>query len=214
MNRPEIILVGGGGHCKSCIDVIESEDKYDIKGILDLPSELGKEVLGYTVIGNDDDIASYATENYSFLITVGHMGKTDLRKKLFSTIKSNGGKLPVIVSSKAHVSKYSEIGKGTIVMHNSIVNADTIIGENCIINSKALIEHDVVIGGNCHISTNANINGNCNVGDDCFIASNSTLKNGVEIVGGSFVGIGSVVTKTINNKGLYFGNPAKKLKSL
>ena len=214
MNNPEIILVGGGGHCKSCIDVIESDNKYEIKGILDLPSEFGKKVLGYPVIGNDDDIVSFAKKGYSFLITVGHMGKTDLRKKLFNIIKSNGGKLPVIASSKAHVSKHSNIADGTIIMHNSIVNADTIIGENCIINSKSLIEHDVVIGGNCHISTNANINGNCKVGDDCFIASNSTLKNGIEIVGGSFVGIGSVVTKTIIDKGLYFGNPAKKLKSL
>jgi len=214
MNKPKIILVGGGGHCKSCIDVIESENKYTIKGVLDLPSELGKEVLGYTVIGNDDDIASFAKQGYSFLITVGHMGKPDLRKKLFNVIKSNGGKLPVIISAKAHVSKYSNIGSGTIIMHNAIVNADATIGENCIINSKALIEHDVVICNDCHISTNANVNGNCIVGDNCFIASNSTLKNGIEIVEGSFLGIGSVLTKSITEKAIYFGNPAKKIKSL
>ncbi len=58
MKHP-IILIGGGGHCKSCIDVIESEGKFQIKGIIDLPSELGNKVLGYPVIGNDDDIDSF-----------------------------------------------------------------------------------------------------------------------------------------------------------
>ena len=214
MNKPEIILVGGGGHCKSCIDVIESEGKYSIKGILDLPSEIGKKVLDYYIIGNDDDIASFAKEGFSFLITVGHTGNANLRKKLFDIIIINEGNLPVIVSPKAHVSNYAKIDKGTIIMHNAIVNAGAKIGTNCIINSKALIEHDTEIGNDCHISTNANINGNCIVGKECFIASNSTLKNGIKITNGSFVGMGSVVTKTIKERGLYFGNPAKKLKSL
>lgn len=25
MKQPEIILIGGGGHCKACIDVVEAE---------------------------------------------------------------------------------------------------------------------------------------------------------------------------------------------
>ena len=31
----QIILIGGGGHCKSCIDVIENGNKYKIRGIID-----------------------------------------------------------------------------------------------------------------------------------------------------------------------------------
>lgn len=212
MNKPGIILVGGGGHCKSCIDVIEVENKYKIKGIIDLPGELGNTTLGYIVIGNDDDLPKLAKEGFYFLITLGHMGKPGRRKELFKIIKDNGGKLPTIFSPKAHVSKHSTIGKGTIIMHHVIVNADAKIGENCIINSKALIEHDVLIGDDCHISTGANINGNCMIKDNCFIGSGSSIKNGLEIAKGSFVGVGSVVLKPIFEKGLYFGNPAKKIK--
>jgi len=32
----KILLIGGGGHCKSCIDVIEQECKFQIAGIADL----------------------------------------------------------------------------------------------------------------------------------------------------------------------------------
>lgn len=214
MNKPEIILIGGGGHCKSCIDVIEAENKFDIKGIIDLPSEMGKAILSYSVIGNDDDIPELAQKGYNFLITVGHMGEITLRYKLFNVIKSYGGQLPIIISPTARISKYASIKEGTIIMHNCIINSNADIGKNCIINNKALIEHDTIIGNDCHISTDSNINGNCIVGDDSFIGSGSTLKNGTEIIGGSFIGVGSIVTKSIKIKGLYFGNPAKKIKTL
>jgi len=43
----DIILFGGGGHCKSVIDVIESEGSYKIRGIIDKEEMVGKNVLGY-----------------------------------------------------------------------------------------------------------------------------------------------------------------------
>ena len=50
------ILIGGGGHCKSCIDVIEQEGKYRIAGIVDLPEKLHQKILGYKIIAIDDDL--------------------------------------------------------------------------------------------------------------------------------------------------------------
>jgi len=214
MKRSEIILVGGGGHCKSCIDVIESQNKYSIKGVIDFPELLDTVILGYAIIGNDNDLPSLAKEGYSFLITLGHMGNVERRKELFQIIKQNGGQLPTIISSQAYISRYTNIGEGTIIMHHSIINADSKIGNNTIINSKALIEHDVVIGDDCHISTDVNINGNCIVGNNCFIGSGSTIKNGLEITEDSIIGAGSTVIKSIKEKGLYYGNPAKKIKNL
>ena len=50
MEQKNLILVGGGGHCKSVIEVAESAG-YTILGIVDRPEELGKLVLDYKVIG-------------------------------------------------------------------------------------------------------------------------------------------------------------------
>jgi hypothetical protein len=47
--KPKIILVGGGGHCHSCIDVIEQEGKFEIAGIVDAIKG-GEKVLGYPVL--------------------------------------------------------------------------------------------------------------------------------------------------------------------
>ena len=179
MNK--IILIGGGGHCKSVIDAIEQEARFKIFGIVDKPEFFGSKVLGYPVIGNDLDLKSLAKKCRNALITVCQIRSSSLRVKLFNLAREAGFFLPFIISPNAYVSKYSKIGNGTVVMHNAIVNANTFIGENCIINSKALIEHDCTILSHCHISTNAIINGGVKIESKCFIGSNVTTNNNITI---------------------------------
>ena len=206
MKRP-LILIGGGGHCKSVIEVAESAG-YEIKGILDMPDEVGKEVLpGHKVIGTDDEIPLYV-EECDFVITVGFIKNTALRIKLYNKVKTAGGRLATIIASTAHVSKYAELGEGTVIMHHAFVNAGAKIGDNCIINTFVNIEHDAVVGNQCHISTGTMVNGECKIGENCFIGSQSVCANCIEIASDIIVGAGSVVRKSIRMKGIYAGNPA------
>ena len=211
MNKQKIILIGGGGHCKACIDVIEQENKFDIAGIIDIPEKLGERILEYEIIGNDDDIPKLAKDN-NFLITLGHLGNPKLRIKLFNLVKDNGGKFPIIISPLAYISNHSEILEGTIIMHNVLVNANAKIGTNCIINNKALIEHDAIIEDNVHISTGAIVNGDCIVDENNLIGSGSVLKHSIRIKSNTIIGAGAVITKDITESGVYVGSPAKKIK--
>ncbi len=56
MNKPNLILIGGSGHCKSCIDVIEQEQRFQIAGIIALPEKTEQNILGYQIIGSDEDL--------------------------------------------------------------------------------------------------------------------------------------------------------------
>lgn len=209
MNKP-LILIGGGGHCKSVIDVAESAG-FSILGILDKPEKVGERVLDYQVIGTDDDISKYV-ELAEFVITVGQIDSPHLRVKLHNMVKQVGGCLANIVAPTAYVSKYSRIGKGTVVMHHSMVNSDAVIGEGCIINSFANIEHDVTMGSCCHISTGAMVNGNCTLGNGVFVGSHTVINQGLRICDEVVIGSMSVVNKSIQNKGVYVGIPANLLK--
>lgn len=207
-----LVLVGGGGHCKSVIDVAESAG-YNILGVLDTPENVGKQVLAYFVIGTDDDIPQYV-DKAEFVITVGFIKNPTTRIKLYNKVKEAGGKLATVIASTAHVSRYSYIGEGTVIMHQAFVNAGAHIGANCIINTFCNIEHDAQIGDQCHISTGTMVNGDCKVGDRCFIGSQSTLANGITIGEDIIVGAASFVRKSISDKGIYSGNPAiLKIKS-
>jgi len=209
MEKPSIILIGGGEHCKSCIDVIEQENKFEIFGILDLQEKVGQKILSYPIIGTDNDIEHLAKENDHFIITLGQIKSPELRIKLFKKIKDLGKFLPTIISPRAYISEYAKVGQGSIIMHDVIVNASSIIGQNCTVNTGALIEHDTVIKDNCHISTQATINGNCTVNSGSFIGSNSTLNHGVSIANNCIIGSGSVVLKNIlDENSTWVGNPA------
>lgn len=206
MDSKKLILVGGGGHCKSVIDVAEGAG-FQIRGILDIPENVGKEVLGYSIVGTDDQIPDYVNDAV-FVVTVGHIKDATLRIRLHQKIVDAGGTLATIIASTAHVSKYAQIGEGSVIMHQAVVNADAIICRGCIINTFANIEHDARIGDYCHISTGAMINGNCVVGNETFFGSQSVMVNGIEITSGCVIGAGSLVRKNITQKGIYSGNPA------
>ena len=180
MINKKLIMIGGGGHCKSCIDVIEEEGQYQIVGILDQEMLVGNEVLGYKIIGTDNEIQKYIDLGYWFLVTVGQTGSPSLRKKLFSLLQKHHAKIATIVSPRAYVSKYASLGEGTIIMHDVLINVDAAIGVNCIINTKALIEHDAKIESHCHISTAAVVNGGIVVKEGTFWGSNTVGKEYTE----------------------------------
>lgn len=206
MNKKNLVLIGGGGHCKSVIEVAESAG-YNILGILDRPEEIGKKVLAYEVIGSDDDIPQFIDEA-EFVITVGFIKNPALRIKLYNKVLEAGGKLATLVASSAHVSKYAIIGEGSVVMHKAFVNAGAVIGNNVIINTFANIEHDAHIGNQCHISTGTMVNGDCIINENCFIGSQTVLANAISICSDVIIGAGSLVRKSICQAGIYSGNPA------
>jgi sugar O-acyltransferase (sialic acid O-acetyltransferase NeuD family) len=207
----KIILVGGGGHCKACIEVIEASDKFVIAGIIDKQLPSGGKFMGYPVLGDDQRIASYANDpQNSFLITVGQIQTPAIRILLSEYIKQAGGKMATVISPFAIVSKSSKLAPGAIVMHQVIINSNCQIGAQVILNNKCLVEHDCTIGDFCHISTGAIINGNCTIGDRVFIGSSAVLVNGITITSDVVIGAGAVVHHSIKEPGVYVGNPAGK----
>ena len=195
--KPDLILVGGGGHCHSVIDAVEEADVFRIVGIVDVKENIGSLVLGYQVIGSDDDLERLIRKNTFFLVTVGQIKSAEKRVNIYDKLKKLNAPVASIVSPHAHVSKHAHIGPGTVVLHGATVNAGAEIGENCIINSHALIEHDAVIGSHCHIATGAIVNGDASVGGRTFIGSGAVLKQGIEVGDGCVVGAGLVVWKDI-----------------
>ena len=191
-SKPNIILIGAGGHCVSVIDVIEQENKYNILGVLDSKKNEDN-VLGYPVLGGDELIPNLVNDNNYFLITVGQIKSYSIRQTIADNLKINKGKLAIVVSPLAYVSKHASIQDGSIIMNGAIVNAKSKIGKHCIINTKSNIEHGAIIGDFCHISTCAVVNGDSVIGKGTFIGSNATVSNGITIEENSVISAGKFV---------------------
>jgi len=201
----KIVLVGAGGHAKACIDVIEAEKKHSIYGLVEKSFIDNQEILGYKVLGSDDDLENIFEEVGFALVTVGQIKSPTVRISLFEKLKSIGFNLPVIAPPAAHISKHSSIGEGTIIMHGAVVNASSSIGKNCIINNKALVEHDVKIQDHCHIATGAIINGDVTIGRGTFIGSGAVIYNGISIGDNCVVAAGLTIKRSIKNNSVISG---------
>ena len=193
MTRDTTLLVEAGDHARACLDVIEQEGRFVVKGLVGLPKEVGSAILNNPVLGTDEDLSTLLGHCATAIIAIGQIKPPDPRIRLFDLLQQNNCALPTIMSPRAYVSPHANLEAGTIVMHGAVINAGAVVGKNCIINSQSLVEHDVVIADHCHIATAATINSGVCIGTGTFIGSNSSVKQGVSIGDRCVIGMGQQV---------------------
>tara|TARA_Y100000590_G_scaffold469618_1_gene658712 strand:+ start:6377 stop:6961 length:585 start_codon:yes stop_codon:yes gene_type:complete len=190
----KIILIGAGGHARSCIDVIEGLKKFKISYLLEkkITNNLDR---FKKVIYNKPNLVKINKKVKIAFVCFGQIKNRTNRQKVFEELKKLKYNFPVIKSNTAYISKNSKILDGTIIMHRSIINSKVSIGYNNIINTGSIIEHDVSIGNHNHIAPGAIINGGAKIGNNCFIGSGSIIRQGIKIKNNSFIQAGKVVLK-------------------
>lgn len=197
----ELVLIGGGGHCNSVIDVIRSIKEFKIRCIVENKHQelIERE---YPYVFGDEKILENIGGGVQFFITIGQIKSYVPREKAFTLVEENGGDFAIIKSKYSYVSETTQIGEGTFIGNGAIINCNVVVGKNCIINSKSLIEHDASIGSHCHISTGAVVNGSVEIGDRVFIGSGAIISNNVKIGSGSIIGAGEVVKNDVSQNSL------------
>lgn len=208
----KILLVGGGGHCKSVLDSLINTHQYSEIAVVDKPSKVNEKVLYAPIIGGDEDLERlyYAGFKYAF-VSVGSIGDTSLRRKLMETIEAIGFVMPNIIDPTAIISPYVDLAQGIFIGKRSVVNVGSVINKGAIINTAAIIEHDCVIEKLTHISPGAVLNGGVHVGAYTYIGANSVVKQQVAIGSNVIIGMGSVVLNDIENNVVAYGNPCMKV---
>jgi|TARA_B110000495_G_C23004739_1_gene593390 sugar O-acyltransferase (sialic acid O-acetyltransferase NeuD family) len=192
----KVLVIGGGGHAKSCIEALSYHPDYSVSGINDPNISVSPFLHIPLVEGSLKDLFPVHT---IVLLGIGFIKNPKPREKLINEIQSIGFSTPSFVSSSAYLASNSNIDGGTIVMHQALINTHVEIGSFTIVNSKALIEHDVKVGSNCHISTGAIINGASKIGSNTFIGSNAVVGNNIEIGNNCIVQAGAFLNHDLQN---------------
>ncbi len=201
----DILLLGAGGHAQSCIEVLEKAHGFRIAGLVGTRDQLGRSVLGYPVLGTDEDLPVLSRRVRYALVCVGQIQPTQLRARLFAQARSLGFELPVVIADDAQVSRHAVLGSGTIVMHGVVVNAGAQVGANCILNTRCLVEHGAQVADHCHIATGAIVNGDCQVGEGSTLGSGCVLREGVRLGRGCLVGMGLALRHDLPDCGVFTG---------
>jgi len=195
----KIVLIGGGGHCKSVINTLCRLRTYDEIAVIDKDYPQIKNVFEIPIVGNDDKLLELKEQGYhDAFITVGSIKSTLLRHSLFEKAICLGFHVPCIVDTSAQVSKYAALEEGVFVGQNAVINAGTRISKMAIINTGAIIEHECTIGDYSHISVGAKLCGNVSVGNDVLIGAGAIVIQNVNIGNSVLVGAGSTVLRDVS----------------
>lgn len=110
------------------------------------------------------------------------------------------------------IQKDTEIGSETKIQSHSFICELVTIGNKCFIGHGVMFINDLFKGGGPAMGDKAKWKSTL-IGNNVSIGSNATILP-VKICDNVVIGAGSVVTKNIDNPGVYAGNPAKFLRKI
>jgi len=183
-NSKEIVILGGGGHTKMCIDIINQMNIYKIIGIIDRDIKIGSKVMGIPVIAKDRDEDLEQLYNGGVRLIINGIGAAtnhSIREKIYKKLKRIGFYIPNIIHPKASIEPSVSMGEGNQIMANTIIGSDVKIKNNCIINSGAIVSHDSLLKNNVHITPGAILAGGVYVGENSLIGMGSTIYLNIKI---------------------------------
>lgn len=205
-----MILIGGGGHARVLIDLIQEGGDYQITGILDLQMEVGQQVKGIPVLGTDAELSRLQEQGLqNVAIAVGSVKSNQLRKTLFDQCRSLGLKMPALVHRRSVLSADVTLSDGVQIMAGAIIQTDTTIGANTVINTGTQVDHDCQLGNHVFLSPGVVLSGGVTVGDHSFVGAGAVVIQGMKIGANAVVAAGAVVVRDVEDGALVKGVPAR-----
>lgn len=163
----------------------------------------------WSVVG---DMAALMGRLADFDGVVVAIGNNRIRHAKLLELRAAGACLVALVHPAAIVSRYADIGEGTVVFAGVVVNAEVCIAQGAILNTGCSIDHDCVLGDAVHISPGARLAGGVRVGDLSWIGIGASVRQLVRIGERVIVGAGSAVVSDIPNDVTVAGVPAKRMR--
>ncbi len=155
------------------------------------------------IIRRNSDIGDYVTVRENSV--VGGAG--------FGVVKDTEGhnyKIPQLGGVK--VGDFVEIGAFNTIVSGTI--EPTTIGSYTKMDDHIHVAHNCKIGQNCIITACAEISGSVTLGDDVWVGPNASLMNKITVGDRALIGLGAVVTKSVEPDAVIAGNPADSIEKL
>lgn len=198
-----IIVYGGGGHGKALIDLIRALGVFRLVGIVDDSQEVGKTIMGLTVLGGQEVLGDLHGQGVNLAINaVGGIGSLAIRVQVFQRLAQAGFVCPAVVHPRAFVEASAQLSAGVQIFPNAYVGSEVQLGYGCIVNTGAIVSHDCSLGDYVNISPGAILAGEVQVGSGALVGMGATINLKAIIGRGARIGNGATVKSDVPEQGI------------
>lgn len=195
-------VFGASGHGKVIASILLATNPLAFKGFLD-DNPTSPVVMNLPVL-----LSSEVSCGIGLKVIIG-IGNNRIRKAVSERL--NASYFSALHPSSV-VCPTVNLGLGTVVSAQGVINADSKIGSHCIVNSGAVVEHDCILGDFVHVSPNAALAGNVVVGDGTQIGIGAVVIQGITIGKWVTIGAGAVIINDVPDFAVVVGNPGRIIK--
>lgn len=211
--KQKAVIIGAGDFAKKVIRLAQRTGKFKLIGYTN-PTNQGR-IFNVDYLGTDDELVQmvdHPSEIGIFIGIAGNMHLLEKREKLINDLKKQNFVFPNLIADNAFIEDDVILGEGIIVFDNSHIDFGVNIGSYSVINLNCLVLHGAKIGAGSVISPNSTMGGGSKVGNYCFVGLNTIINPYCSVGDHVVIGSGGVVVKNCLEKGVYVGNPVKKIK--
>lgn len=202
----DIFIYGTGEQAQVVYESVLSMNSYNVVCFIEDLIEK-EEFMGVPVLTTPEAVKLTKTG-------VVAIGANHIREKVVNEIVAINANINfvTVIHSRANVSPTAVVSPGSVIMPGAIVNAGAVVEPHCVINTGSILEHDCKMRSYSSLAPGVVVGGDTEVGSRSFISLGSKLKHGIKIGEDTVIGMGSVVTDSIEEKVVAYGSPCKVVK--
>lgn len=211
-------LVGAGGFGREVMPLVNAilkkvwmEYEYELVFLEEEKNHIGL-INQFSVMTIDAFFAHPCTEKYFNIAIANH----EVRQRIAKCMMDRGA-VPYRINALNSIElDNNDIAEGAIFCPYTTVTSNVKIGKFFHANIYSYVAHDCCIGDYVTFAPNVHCNGGVIIEDFAYIGTGAIIKQGslqnpIIIGKGATVGMGAVVTKSVNAFDTVVGNPARTL---
>ena len=209
-----VVILGAGGFAREVLDVYDACNDagwgpFEVIGFLANGQPAGTIINDRPVLG---DVEWLGAQDDPPLAICG-IGDPIVRRQVCGRAAELGATFHSIVHPDARLTRWLELGPGSIVTAGCILTNRIQIGSHVHLNLDSTVGHDVVIEDFVTVAPGVHVSGNVTLGSGSNIGTGAAIIQGLRIGAGSVIGAGAVVTEDIPPDVVAVGVPAKVVKA-
>lgn len=181
-----VVILGAGGLGRLVENILTLRDR-DIVGFLDDGAS------GDRILGDIDDISNRPVDE-ELIIAIGDIS---VRRSLYDRFAAGDRGFTTAIHPSATVADSAEIGAGTIIKEQAVVEPGATIGPNCIIGNGTIVCHDSTIRQHCRLAPSVTIAGEVTVGNGSYLCVDVSVDTNISIGSNVVIASGCTIWKDI-----------------